>query len=510
MPGDRKAPVFRILKQIPLFVLLICTACLSAPASATPTVTPIQTTVLDTPAPSETPAPVSTATATAMEPWTQTPSLTPGPQPGEPSIGDPYAPELGNTGYDVRHYHIELEVNPGIAFLRGAVTITAEAVLHNLAEFSLDFAGFEIQELLLDGAETAFRREGEKLFIEAAERPAAGQDFVLFIRYEGSPQQAGSDYVPFFNHLGFQFLGQSAFTYNQPEGAHTWFPCNDHPVDKASYTFDISVPTGLVAIANGTLEETREVQNRTVYSWDHPFPMSTYLVLVAVGDYERIDSVSPGGIPLQHYIFEDLRQPFTDAADVTGEALDWMAAMFGGYPFETFGFVTTRLIRASLETQGMVLLNEDMLNQETVIHEIAHMWFGNWVTMASWADMWHNEGFAVYLSLMWQTRTNPGTLNIFMQNLEAEVGREASAEPLGDLDRHRLFGFDSYQRGALMIHYLRLEVGEEAFFEALRLYFERYGGGVATRADFIDIMEEKSGQELDSFFFRWLETLDYP
>jgi aminopeptidase N len=158
----------------------------------------------------------------------------------------------------------------------------------------------------------------------------------------------------------------------------------------------------------------------------------------------------------------------------------------------------------------MVLLNEDMLNEETVIHEIAHMWFGNWVTMASWADMWHNEGFAIYLSLMWQTRANPGALNIFMQNLEAEVGREASAEPLGALDRHRLFGFDSYQRGALMIHHLRLEIGDEAFFEALRVYLERFGGGVATREDFIGVFEEVSGQELDDFFVRWLETLDYP
>jgi aminopeptidase N len=158
----------------------------------------------------------------------------------------------------------------------------------------------------------------------------------------------------------------------------------------------------------------------------------------------------------------------------------------------------------------MVLLNEGMLNEETVIHEIAHMWFGDWVTMASWADMWHNEGFAVYVSLMWQTRANPGSLNIFMQNLEAEVGREASAEPLGDLDPHRLFGFDSYQRGALMIHYLRQEVGDDAFFAALQMYFDRYGGGVATRAEFIGAFEEASGRDLGDFFFRWLETLNYP
>jgi aminopeptidase N len=265
-----------------------------------------------------------------------------------------------------------------------------------------------------------------------------------------------------------------------------------------------------MAVANGTLVDMETIQNRTVFTWDAAQPMATYQVLTAVGSYEVVESESPAGIPLRHYVFADLQPVFNDAAGVTGEALDWMGTMFGEYPFETFGFVTTRLIRASLETQGMVLLNEDMLNEETVIHEIAHMWFGDWVTMASWADMWHNEGFAVYVSLMWQTRANPGSLNIFMQNLEAEVGREASAEPLGDLDPHRLFGFDSYQRGALMIHYLRQEVGDEAFFAALQMYFDRYGGGVATRAEFIGAFEEASGRDLGDFFFRWLETLNYP
>ena len=509
MSSYRSVPVIRLSSLILPLLLVICAACTAPPEAATPTATATREPI-SPPTPTRTPAPSSFQTGTSTEPPTRVPSPTPGPQSGEPSIGDPYAAELGNTGYDVQHYHVELEINPGVAFLRGTTTITAAAELHNLIEFSLDFAGFEIQELLLDGAETAYRREGGKIFVEVPEGLAARREFVLLVRYEGSPQQVGSPFVPFFNHLGFQFLGQSAFTYNQPDGAHFWFPCNDHPRDKAAFTFDLSVPTGMVAVANGVLANVEEVQNRTVYRWENAQPMATYLVLAAVGDYERIDSASPGGIPLQHYVFEDLRPAFNDASDVTGEALDWMAEMFGEYPFDAFGFVTTRLIRASLETQGMVLLNEDMLNEETVIHEIAHMWFGNWVTMASWADMWHNEGFAIYLSLMWQTRENPGGLNIFMQNLEAEVGREASAEPLGNLDPHRLFGFDSYQRGALMIHYLRLEVGDEAFFEALRVYFERFGGGVAAREDFIAVFEEVGGLDLDDFFSRWLETLDYP
>jgi aminopeptidase N len=426
------------------------------------------------------------------------------PQAGTRSIGDPYTPELGNLGYDIQHYTLHLALDPAQTYVDGAATIEAIATLHNLIELSLDFSGYDIQALTVNDLPATYTRDRGKFIIALPEPLAEGQAFTIFVDYAGVPIQTSSEYVPFVHHLGLQFLPGNIFAVNEPNGAHYWFPCNDHPLDKATFTFEITVPAGLEAISHGSLIEELVNADTTTFVWDHPFPMATYLATVVVGDYEYQESTSPNGVPIRNYYFADVRDPFNQATGMTGEAIDWMSAQFGAYPFESFGFVTTRLIRASLETQTMVILSENMLNEETVIHELAHQWFGDWVSMASWTDMWHNEGFAVYVSLMWQTRNNPGSLNIFMQNLEATVKRDSSPDPLGSLSPQRLFGFDSYQRGAWMIHNLRLTVGEEAFFAGLRLYFERFGGGTASRADFIAVMEEASGMELDNFFDEWL------
>lgn len=509
MPYNRQVMPARNVKVaqpilLALLIVTLLTACqpgaTPAPASelpppptaaASPSPTARRATGTPTASPSPTPAPP--------------PTLTPLPQAGLPSLGDPYAPELGNTGYDVQHYTVQLALAPAQVFVDGAVTIEAVATLHNLTQLSLDFSGYEIQTLTVDGLPAEFARDRNKFIIQLPNPLAQGQPFTIFLDYRGAPIQQSSPFVPFIHHLGLQFVGENIFALNEPDGAQYWFPCNDHPLDKATFTFEITVPAGLEAVANGVLAGEQTGEGLTTYIWEHRAPMATYLATVAVGDYELISGVSPNGIPLTHYVFPDLRQPFEQAAGVTGAALDWMSETFVPYPFESFGFVTTRVIRASLETQTMVILSEHMLNEETVIHEIAHMWFGDWVSMASWADMWHNEGFAVYVSLMWQTRENPGALDIFMQNLAATVDREASLDPLGNLSPQRLFGFDSYQRGALMIHNLRKTVGDQAFFAGLRLYLNRFGGGTASRADFIAVMEEASGLSLDEFFILWLE-----
>ncbi|HNB51334.1 MAG TPA: M1 family metallopeptidase, partial [Anaerolineales bacterium] len=404
----------------------------------------------------------------------------------------------------VQHYTLQLALDPAQTYVDGAATIEAIATLHNLIELSLDFSGYDIQTLTVNDQPATYTRDRSKFIIALPTPLAEGQPFTIFIDYQGIPIQTGSEYVPFVHHLGLQFLPENIFAVNEPDGAHYWFPCNDHPLDKATFTFEVTVPEGLEAISHGTLTGETTENGATTYVWDHPFQMATYLATVVVGDYEMQETTSPGGIPIRYYYFADVRDPFLQATSMTGEAIDWMSEQFGPYPFESFGFVTIRLIRASLENQTMVILSENMLNEETVIHELAHQWFGDEVSMASWADMWHNEGFAVYITLIWQTRNNPDSLDIFMQNLAAEVQREASPDSLGNLSTQRLFGFDSYQRGALMIHTLRRTVGDEAFFAGLRLYFERFGGGAASRTDFMNVMKEVSGMDLDSFFDEWL------
>ena len=440
-----------------------------------------------------------------LPPPSATPTETPPPAQGLDSIGDPYAPHLGNTGYDVQAYNLELNLDPAFAFVEGRTTLTATAQIHNLTAFSLDFAGFQISELTLDDEPAEFFREGEKIYIASEAGLRLDQDFVIRISYAGVPLSQPSVYVPFVNHLGLQFLGSNLYALSQPDGAHFWFPSNDHPLDKAHFRFEIQVPAGLTAVANGVLQQKTSSGTLSTYIWKHDFPMATYLATIAVGEYERIDVTGSSAVPIRHYIFPDLQPQFSQVTAITDEGLIWMSDQFGPYPFETFGFVTTRLIRASLETQTSVLLSEYMLNEETIIHEIIHAWFGDWVSMASWADMWHNEGFAVYLSLAWQTRDDPAGLDFYMNNQAVEILAGSSGLPLNSLPPSQLFATESYWGGAALIHDLRQLIGDEAFFGGLRQYFVEFGGGSASSTDFIHVMEAASGQDLAAFFTEWLE-----
>jgi aminopeptidase N len=190
--------------------------------------------------------------------------------------------------------------------------------------------------------------------------------------------------------------------------------------------------------------------------------------------------------------------------DEIAEMIDWMSDLFGPYPFETFGFVTVTGFGGALETQTMVVLSEEAIDKEgTLAHEITHMWFGDWVSIDSWGDIWRSEGFATYVSYMWFARDDPEELEHRMASLMQDV--QDSGYPLDDPPPSALFAGYSYTKGAIVVHALRQEMGDEAFFSGLRAYFERYGGGTATHAEFQAVLEEACGFSLDSFFEEWLE-----
>ncbi|HFQ93000.1 MAG TPA: M1 family peptidase [Anaerolineae bacterium] len=430
---------------------------------------------------------------------------------GGRSMGDPYAPELGNTGYDAQHYTIQIALDPAVEEFSGTVTIEAEAEVENLGEISLDFIGFEIESLLVDGVPALFSREDGKLVIQLPEPLAAGELFTIEVSYAGPPEERPSRYVPFAESIGmFYGAEETIYVLSEPDGARFWFPNNDHPKDKATYRFEVAVPEGLTAVSNGallaTLEDTPLPDGApgTTFVWEHNYPMASYLATIAVGEYKRIEGQSPSGIALRDYVFPDDRGAFARSTANVGEAIEWMGDLFGEYPFEEYGYVTVHAPGVSLETQTMVLLSSGMLNEETVIHEMAHMWFGDWVSLDSWGEMWRNEGFATYVTILWENRDDPEEVDLVMEGVRAFLDDEGINQPLLNPPPRRLFSTNSYFGGALMIHELRQEVGDEAFFAGLKAYFAEYGGGAASDAQFQEIMEEASGQSLGAFFEKWL------
>ena len=460
--------------------------------------------------------PIATIAATPtlfLEPTavpTKSPTTIPQPTAALPSeslsIGDPYAPELGNLGYDVTHYQLTLALDPAVENIEATAQISGFITDPALELLSLDFVGFEIAELLWDSQPAAFSRLGDKLVIEPPIALSARQNFVLRITYAGNPVERPSRYVGFASSVGMSFVdGQSIYVLSEPDGSRYWFPNNDHPRDKATYRFEITVPQGFTAVANGRLIQQIDSETSSTFIWQHNYPMASYLSTVVVGKFDRVESRSPDGVLLRDYVTQEAGTEFASATADVGEAIDWMSDRFGPYPFEAFGFVTADVTSVSLETQTMVLLANNMIGQRTVMHELAHMWFGNWVSLDSWQQMWRNEGFATYVQLMWETQDDPEDLQLIIESFRSAVEENGDEFPLGNPPAAQLFSFKVYFGGAVFVHELRQKMGDEAFFSGLQSYFATYGGGTASDDQFREVMEAVYGESLEAFFAEWLE-----
>ncbi len=492
----RKSPTLLALTAALIFSLA-CTCSLPGFLPGRPTPTPRPT------LPSEPPTPRPTVSDAGSTP-TPGPALDPATAPLR-TIGDPYAPHLGNSGYDVQSYRLEFTLDPPARSLRAAVTIEALSTLSPLEEVWLDFIGFDLQSVQMDGQELPYTRAEDKLGITLPRPIPAGQPFALTLRYTGTPEQRRSPYIPFAPALGMLFSpSNDVFVASEPDGARFLFPCNDHPRDKAAYVFDLTVPPNTLAAANGKRTLAAEpVYGGLRFVWEHPQPLATSMVTIVVGNYTLIESTSPAGVPIRSYIFPDLEDTFRRESAASGEMLDWMSEKFGDYPFDEFGYATIRGLNASLETQTLILMEEQMLSEEVMSHEMAHMWFGDWVSPASWGEIWRNEGFATYFSQVWMVKDDPEDLQAVMDAYQEAVQSNPASYPLNNPPPGEMFGMNSYLKGALLVHDLRRTLGDEDFYGGLRLYFERYGGSSASDAEFQALMEEVSGQDLDAFFARW-------
>jgi aminopeptidase N len=428
------------------------------------------------------------------------------------TAGDRYTPELGNSGYDIQHYTLKLDLTPGRRSLNGEVAISAIATMDELKQISLDFIGFDVKTVAINGLPAPFFRHKTKLMIQLPGSFSVNEAFLVTIQYQGSPPKNRSKYHDYLDYLGLQAPGDSLYVASEPDGARNWFPCNDHPRDKATFRFELTVPEGYTAIANGTLIEARigstsdlpESKTTDLFVWEHRFPMATYLATIVAGKYRRIESVSPKGVLMRHYIWEKYQEDFEKSNAHVPEALDWMSEKFGAYPFEEFGYTLIKADkRWALETQTNVLVDREFIREKVLVHEMAHMWFGNWVSLDSWREMWRNEGFATYVQLLWEYRDKLTALD---KEMETESKNPPKAFfPLGEPPHKFLFDRSVYTKGALFAHDLRKTMGDEAFFRGLRLYFERFGGRTATDADFRVVLEEASGMPLEELFNKWLK-----
>jgi aminopeptidase N len=359
---------------------------------------------------------------------------------GSSGIGDPYYPRLGNSGYDVQHYTLDLDLDvAGAAITAGNATIEAIA-LADLCAFNLDFRGLEIDTITVGGQTASFSRHGGELTIEPGAPLAAGSRFTTEIAYHGAP--IGQD-APTVGGLILTLVGaifgpgggeqkpdpeegeqygsgwwrgrEEIFIAGEPAGAESWFPVNGHPADKATYTLRLTVQEPYSVVSNGILTETIATETGTTTIWESRNPMASYLVTLHAGRLTTEVREGPHGLPFRTAFAASIAPGQRVMFDRMPQMIDYFESVFGPYPFESAGAtIVGAPIGFALETQTLSIFGQIPLVGNTpltgaelagfeaiVAHELAHQWFGDAVSLLRWQDIWLNEGFATYAQILW-------------------------------------------------------------------------------------------------------------
>lgn len=435
---------------------------------------------------------------------------------GAAGLGDPIYPQLGNGGYDVAHYAIQLAVDMVSNAITGTTTIQAQAT-QPLRTFNLDFLGLTIDAIRVNDGPARYQRSGSELILTSAAPLADGQPFTVTVAYHGQPTPITDDpAVPrAYGAIGWLRLRPGVFVIGEPSGAMTWFPGNNHPSDKATYAFTITVAKPYVVAANGVLINEIDHGDSRTYFWVESKPMASYLATLAIAEFTVLTDQGPGAhwarLPIRHYLPPDAPQPLVDALRKTPAMLRFFTDLLGPFPFEAYGVavIDDPAVQIGLETQTLTILPVRRVAGEQ-LHELAHQWFGDSVTPASWQDTWLNEGFATYAEWLWVEKTQGKAAMDELVRTQYERMQRAQLGPPASPAPDQLFGAAVYVRGAWTLHALRLQIGDDAFFALLRTWVARYQYGNAGTADFIALTEEISGQPLADFFQTWLYDAAVP
>ncbi|MEU8612175.1 M1 family metallopeptidase [Actinoplanes sp. NPDC048791] len=429
-------------------------------------------------------------------------------RPGSAGVGDPWYPMEGNGGYDVEHYALDLTYDPASGRLDGVARITAVAT-QDLSRFDLDLQQLTVARVSVGGRAAAFRRDGQELVVTPRRGLPASSRFGVEVAYGGVPQPLGGD-TPY----GFVRTDDGMVTLSVQDGASTWFPCNDHPSDKARFTFTVRVPRGLDVVANGRRVGRSSHGSWTTHVWSERAPMATYLATVDVGRWQVRSGATPGGIPEYVAVDPALTRPdlMSHFWRTTAAVTDRWARSFGPYPFDSTGAIVVWAshdgvqIPFSAETQTRPVYSA--ADSDTIVaHELAHQWFGDSVGFARWNEVWLSEGFAMFATWYWDELNGRASAHdrarqIYQDHPEGDpfwsVPLTGPAQPTDEAGERIYFG------GAMVLQMLREELGDATFFAVLRAWTQTYRHRTATTADFTATASRVSGRNLGGFFRTWL------
>lgn len=438
-------------------------------------------------------------------------SVEPAPIAGAAGAGDRYFPLDGNGGIDVQHYDVRNRYDFDTGLLRGRTVLTLKAT-QDLRRFNLDLL-LRATSVTVDGKPARFTKDGKhELVITPRKILKAGSTVRVVVRHRGRPSR-----LSYAGERSWAADEREVVAVNQPHIAPYWFAANDHPSDTATFSVAVSVPRGKQVISNGRLVAKKVEGKRVVWRWRARDAMAPYLAFFVAGDF-TIRRGRTQGLPWVVAVSEHLpaasRRISMRELKRSASFVRWMEKHLGPYPFETTGGVATSLpLGFALETQTRpVYPGFWRRDTDLVVHELAHQWFGDDLTLTRWRDIWLNEGFATYLE--WRRReavSSTTAAQRLAQELDLRPAGDAfwRVEP-GDPGRHALFDESVYVRGAMTLQALRTRIGDDTFGRLLRTWAVSNSGTHVTGPEFEALAAELSGQDLSAFFDAWLRTARRP
>jgi aminopeptidase N len=420
-------------------------------------------------------------------------------------VTDPYLPQHGNAGYHVKHYDLEIDYKAVSNRLAGTATISAVAA-QPLAAFALDLGRFTVARVAVDGKAARFALRAGKLSVTP--KKAVTGPFTVEVRYAGNPQPIRSRW----GDIGWDELTDGALVASQPVGAPSWFPCNDHPSDKASYRIAVTTAAPYTVVATGVLTSRRRNASTRTWVYERPEPTATYLVSVQIGMYDVVELGPRQTAAVPHRLRANLARD----AGRHGELMLVLEELFGPYPFANYQLVVTDdELDDPIEAQGMAIFGANHIDGKRshlrlIVHELAHQWFGNSLTIADWSHIWLNEGFATYAEWLWSERTGGRSAAAHAREWHSRVASWGPDVVLADPGVDRMFDPQVYKRGALALHALRAHMGDPAFFALLRDWPARHRHSTVTTADFADLVRAHGGDGAATVLDTWTRRKPLP
>ncbi len=356
------------------------------------------------------------------------------------------------------------------------------------------------------GRPVRWAHRGDRLTVTLPTALEAGARARIVVAYAGTPGPARSRW----GEVGWEELEEGALVASQPSGAATWFPCNDHPRSKATFTIAIDSDSPFEVVATGTLTSTRTRASRTRRVFEQRHPMATYLAAVHVGPYTRFSLAEK---PIQQDVLMPpaLEKPVLADLARQPQMAEVFEELFGPYPYDAYTVVVTpEDLEIPLEAQGMATFGPNWLRgrrreERLVAHELAHQWFGNSLTIGAWQDIWLNEGFACYAEWLWAERADEITADASAREHWDRLAALPQDLVLADPGPDLMFDDRVYKRGALTLHALRLKLGEDRFFAMLRDWVRRNEHGTVRTADFVaHVLRHSDTSATRALLDRWL------